>query len=138
MRYSYSRCIRVFLDLSFLVLIYRLLRPYRIDRKISRHTVAIESPSATAFFFSLALTFAVVDKTAVVTVMTASFLGGFVMEEYANKLGPAFDIGAWDEQLAPRLYVSAIETYLEVSIQMKAVGSKAKQAQCQSAQLSNQ
>jgi len=57
-------------------------------------SVAIESPLAAAFFFSLALTFAVVDKTTVVTLATASFLGGFVMEGYANKLGPAFDIGA--------------------------------------------
>jgi hypothetical protein len=62
------------------------------------------------------LTFAVVDKTAVVTLVT-----GFVMEGYANKLGLAFDtksnLRAWDERLAPRLYASAFETYPEVSIQ---------------------
>jgi hypothetical protein len=54
-------------------------------------TVSIEPPSAAAFFFSLALTFAVVDKTAVAAFVTAFFLGGFVMDGYANKLSLAFD-----------------------------------------------
>jgi hypothetical protein len=46
----------------------------------TRLTVSIESPSAAAFFFSLAFIFAVVDKTAVATLVTVSFLGGLVGE----------------------------------------------------------
>jgi hypothetical protein len=47
--------------------------------------------SAAALFFSLALTLAVVDRTAVATLATASFFGGFVGVGYANKLGLAFE-----------------------------------------------
>jgi hypothetical protein len=49
------------------------------------------SPSAAAFFFSLALTLAVVDKTATATFDTASFLGGLVAAGYANRLGLALE-----------------------------------------------
>lgn len=42
-------------------------------------TVSIASSSA-AFFFSLALAFAVVDKTAVATFVTVSFFGALVGE----------------------------------------------------------
>jgi hypothetical protein len=55
-------------------------------------TKSMLSPSAAAFFFSLALTLAVVDRTAVATLVAVSFLGGFVDEGYANKLGFAFEI----------------------------------------------
>lgn len=47
--------------------------------------------SATALRFSLALTFAVVDRTAVATFATASFLGGLVEGGYAKRLGRAFE-----------------------------------------------
>ena len=57
------------------------------------------SPSAAAFFFSLALALAVVDKTAVATFVTVSFFGGFVGAGYANRLGLALEMnsnfGAW-------------------------------------------
>jgi hypothetical protein len=39
-------------------------------------TTSIDSPSAAAFFFSLAFTLAVVERTAVATFATVSFLGG--------------------------------------------------------------
>jgi hypothetical protein len=55
-------------------------------------TRSIASPSAAAFFFSLALTFAVVDRTAVATFVTVSFFGGLVKVGYAKRLGLAFDI----------------------------------------------
>jgi hypothetical protein len=54
-------------------------------------TVSIASDSAAAFFFSLAFTLAVVESTAVATLLTASFFGGFVGAGYANRLGFAFD-----------------------------------------------
>ena len=57
---------------------------------IPRLTVSIESPLA-ATFFPLALTFAVVDRIVVATLVTASFLEGFVMEGYVNKLGFTFN-----------------------------------------------
>jgi hypothetical protein len=45
------------------------------------------------------LTLAVVDKTAVATLVTASFFSVFMGEGYTNKLGFAFDtksnLGAW-------------------------------------------
>jgi hypothetical protein len=41
-------------------------------------TTSIGSPSAAAFFFSRAFTLAVVDRTAVATFVTASFLAGLV------------------------------------------------------------
>ena len=41
-------------------------------------TSSMPSPSAAAFLFSLALTLAVVDNTAVATFVNVSFLGGFV------------------------------------------------------------
>ena len=53
--------------------------------------MSMVSPSAAAFFFSLALAFAVVDKTAVATFVTVSFLGGCIGEGYANRLGLALD-----------------------------------------------
>lgn len=52
-------------------------------------TVSIASP---AFFRSRALTLAVVDRTAVATFATTSFLRGFVDGGYANKLGRAFEM----------------------------------------------
>lgn len=50
------------------------------------------SPSAAAFFFSRALTLAVVESTAAATLATASFFAGLVEAGYANKLGLAFDV----------------------------------------------
>lgn len=50
-------------------------------------TAATVSPSAAALRFSRAFAFAVVERTAVATLATASFFGGFVGEGYANKLG---------------------------------------------------
>lgn len=47
--------------------------------------------ASAAFFFSLALTFAVVDRTAVATLIGASFLAAFVDGGYANKLGFALE-----------------------------------------------
>ncbi len=41
-------------------------------------TSSMPSPSAAAFLFSLALTLAVVDNTAVATFVNVSFLGGLV------------------------------------------------------------
>lgn len=52
----------------------------------------MDSPSAAAFFFSLALTLAVVERTAVATLITISFFGGFVAAGYANRLGLAFEM----------------------------------------------
>jgi hypothetical protein len=49
------------------------------------------SPSAAAFFFSLALTLAVVESTATVALGAASFFGGLVAAGYANRLGLAFE-----------------------------------------------
>lgn len=46
--------------------------------KKSTLTTSIVSPSAAAFFFSLAFTLAVVERTAVATLVTASFFAGFV------------------------------------------------------------
>lgn len=54
-------------------------------------TEATVSPSAAAFRFSRAFCLAVVERTAVATFVTASFLGGFVGEGYANKLGFALE-----------------------------------------------
>ena len=57
--------------------------------------------SAAAFFFSLAFTLAVVDKTAVATLATVSFFGGFVDAGYAKMLGLAFEtysnLGAYQQ-----------------------------------------
>ena len=61
------------------------------NRSMNILTVSMASPSAAAFFFSLALTLAVVDSTATATFETASFLGGFIAGGYANKLGLAFE-----------------------------------------------
>jgi hypothetical protein len=46
-------------------------------------TVSVKSLSAAAAFFSLALTLAVVDRTAVATLVTASFFGAFVGAGFA-------------------------------------------------------
>ena len=56
--------------------------------------MSMASPSAAAFFFSLALALAVVDKTAVATFVTASFFGGFVGAGYANRLGLALEMNS--------------------------------------------
>lgn len=50
-------------------------------------TAATVSPSAAALRFSRAFAFAVVERTAVATLATASFFGGLVGEGYANRLG---------------------------------------------------
>lgn len=55
-------------------------------------TRSMASPSTAAFFFSLALTLAVVERTAVATFVTASFFGGLVDVGYAKRLGRALDI----------------------------------------------
>ena len=57
------------------------------------HTKSIPSPSA-AFFFSRAFALAVVDKTAVATFVTVSFLGGFVAGGYAKRLGRASEMNS--------------------------------------------
>ena len=57
---------------------------------IPRLTVSIESPLA-ATFFPLALTFAVVNRIVIVTMVT-TLLGSFIMEEYVNKLDFAFNV----------------------------------------------
>ena len=72
-------------------------------------TVSIASPFsvAAAFSFSLvfsrAFTFAVVERTAVVTLATDSLVGGFVGEGYAKRLGRALEtnsnFGAWKGSL---------------------------------------
>ena len=57
-------------------------------------TVSIASPSAAAFFRSLALAFAVVERTAVATLVTVSFFGGFMGDGYANRLGLTFEMNS--------------------------------------------
>lgn len=57
-------------------------------------TVSMASGSTAAFFFSLALTFAVVESTAVATFAAVSFLGGVAGAGYPNRLGLAFDINS--------------------------------------------
>ena len=55
-------------------------------------SVSIGSPSAAAFLFSLALTLAVVNKTAVATLVMVSFLGGLVADGYVDRLGFVLEI----------------------------------------------
>lgn len=63
-------------------------------------TVSIASapPAAAAFSFSLtfsrAFAFAVVDNTAVSTLVTDSFVGGLVGAGYAKRLGLALEINS--------------------------------------------
>ena len=56
-------------------------------------TVSMDSPLSLSlsFFLSRAFALAVVDKTAVVTFVGASFEGGLVSGGYAKRLGRAFD-----------------------------------------------
>jgi hypothetical protein len=54
-------------------------------------TKSMASPSAAAFFFSLAFTLAVVDRTAVATLAIVSFFGGLIDGGYAKRLGLAFE-----------------------------------------------
>jgi hypothetical protein len=60
--------------------------------------------SVAAFFFSLAFTLAVVDKTAVATLVNVSFFGGFVDAGYAKTLGLAFEtysnLGACEQRIS--------------------------------------
>lgn len=85
-------------------------------------TVSIASPSAAAFLFSRALTLAVVDRTAVATFVIASFLGGFVDDGYAKRLGLAADtksnLGSYNTGLISVTWVKSEKNiaYLEVSI----------------------
>ncbi len=48
--------------------------------------------SDAAFFLSRAFTFAVVERTAVVSFAVVSFFGVFIDDGYANKLGLAFEM----------------------------------------------
>ena len=76
-------------------------------------TVSIASP---AFFRSRALTLAVVDKTAVATFATTSFLRGFVDGGYANKLGRAFEMKSILGIYAKKKLEQSRETGLVLSI----------------------
>ena len=77
------------------------------------------SPSAAAFFFSLAFALAVVDKTAVATFVTASFLGGCIGAGYAKRLGFALDrnsnFGACSIHELPHK-INAVNTYTKCRI----------------------
>jgi hypothetical protein len=48
--------------------------------------------ASAAFFFSRALTLAVVERTAVATFVGASFFAAFVVGGYAKRLGFAFEV----------------------------------------------
>lgn len=65
---------------------------------LDTQTYCLHWVSLAATFFPLALTFAVVNRIVVATLVTASFLEDFVMEGYVNKLGFTFntklDLGA--------------------------------------------
>lgn len=97
-----------------------------LENRRMKHTISIASPSAVAFFFSLALTFAVANRTAVATFVTASFFNGFVDAGYANKLGFTFEtysnLGACrhnQNTLEPHtiLHKNHPKTHLQIPIQ---------------------
>ncbi len=99
--------------------------------------MSIASPSAAAFFLSLAFALAVVDRTAAATLVTVSFFGGFIGEGYAKRLGLTFEtnsnFGAYiTRKTLSTINASEIEqqhTRSELSRPMIPVGSNARDAQ---------
>ena len=88
--------------------------------------------SVAAFFFSLAFTLAVVDRTAVATLVKVSFFGGFVDAGYAKTLGLAFEtysnLGTCEQRISSSVKNRKAANYFEITIEANDPSWRKRQA----------